>query len=258
MLNLHQIQAGYEKTTILQNVDIRFQAGEFCAFVGPNGAGKSTLLRVISGQLIPTSGEVLIHNRKLSAWKKKDLAFMLGIIPQEIQLQFDFRIEELVMMGRYPYLDAWESIKKEDKAIVDALLDRLELASMRQKYYSELSGGEKQRVMLARVLAQQAKIILLDESFSNLDIAHVVDMLQILKDLTEKEEKLVLLVSHNLNLSANFCSRMVMLKEGAIFADGTPEATMTEANLSNLFSIPLQTVQNPASHKPNLLYPGAQ
>jgi iron complex transport system ATP-binding protein len=256
MIRLQDVTSGYDKHDVLKGITLEIRQGDFVAIIGPNGAGKSTLLYTLINYLPIRSGDVFIQEKSLRQWHKKDLAKTIALIPQETVLPFDYTVKEMVLMGRYPWLELMQNWSAQDFDLVQEILVKLNLENLADRYYTQLSGGEKQRVLLARALAQQTEIILLDESLSQLDINHQVEMMQLLCDINQKEGKTIILISHNLNLAANAASRLVFLKEGRLIANGTPEQVMTTPALKELFDIDLTLQNNPISNRPNLIFPG--
>ena len=258
MLEIKKLTAGYGEQGILHQVDLEFPKGEFCALLGPNGAGKTTLLKAIVGYLPYTGGDILIKKHSLKNWSKKQLARNIALISQEFNLQFDYTVEELVLMGRFPYLSYWQNYSDKDRQIVAEILVKLDLSSYASKLYSQLSGGEKKRVSIARAMAQQTDIMLLDEAFTQLDINHQIEIMHILSQINQQEGKLILLISHNINLASEYCERIIMLKQGRVLADGKPADIINQGNLQKLYNAQLQVIQNPVTQNPNLIYPGLQ
>ncbi len=256
MIRLNRISTGYYDRKVIDNLTLDFRTGEFCSILGPNGAGKTTLLKAIIGFLPLISGEILIKGKNLGEWQRKELAKVMSLIPQEINYQFDYTVRELVLMGRYPYMSYWQTYSSRDRQEVERLLDDLELYQFRNKPYSQLSGGEKQRVHLARALVQNTDIILLDEALVHLDINHQLDIIKLLSEINRRHNKLIVLISHNINLSADYCDRIIILKDGKLFKEGTPRQVLTTGNLKRVYDTDFQVFQNPYSGKPNILYPG--
>ncbi len=256
MIKIENLSVGYFRKEVIENLSVDFEQGEFCALLGPNGAGKSTLLKSIIGFLIPEKGEVLIKNKSVSNWNKNDLARNISFIPQDFKLQFDYLVEELVLMGRFPYVGYWQSYSQKDKEITQNVLKQLDLLKLRKKQFSQLSGGERKRVTIARALAQETDILLMDEAFANLDINHQLEIMQLLSEINLKQKKLIILVSHNINLASEYCQRILMMKHGKLIADGNPEEIITTENLKKLYETNLKIIPNPLTGKPNLIYPG--
>ena len=256
MLKLKNISAGYQDKTVIQNLTLDFKRGEFCALLGPNGAGKSTLLKALIGFQSIEKGEILLKDKPLRKWNKNYLAQEISLIPQDFKLQFDHHVYDLVLMGRFPYLGYWQNYTQKDREITDRILKQLDLFKLKNKMFSQLSGGEKKRVSIARSLAQQTEIILMDEAFANLDINHQLEIMQLLSEINHEYKKMIILVSHNINLAADYCDRIIMMKEGKIIADGNPENTIKSETIRELYGTNLKIVKNPLSGKPNLIYPG--
>ena len=256
MLKIKNISAGYQNKDVIQDLSLDFKMGEFCALLGPNGAGKSTLLMTMIGFQTITQGEILLKKTSLKEWKKNELAKVISLIPQNFKLQFDHRVYDLVLMGRFPYLGYWQNYTKKDRDITDRILKQLDLFKLKDKMFSQLSGGEKKRVSIARVLAQQTEIILMDEAFANLDINHQLEIMQTLSEINREYKKMIILVSHNINLAADYCDRIIMMKDGKIAADGNPEKIINPDTIKELYGANLKVIKNPLSGKPNLIYPG--
>ncbi|MCK4957409.1 MAG: ABC transporter ATP-binding protein [Candidatus Cloacimonetes bacterium] len=255
-MKIENISVGYRDNEVISKLSVEFGKGDFCALLGPNGAGKSTLLKAMIGFLPLSSGEIKINDRAMSSWKKKELAQEISLIPQDFQLQFDHKVRELIMMGRFPYLGYWQNYSTKDMQIVDNIIKQLDLVEFAEKNFSQLSGGERQRVTIGRALAQQSETILMDEAFSHLDINHQLEIMQLLSKINKEQNKRIILVSHNINLASEYCDRIIMLKAGKLIADGTPEAVITDENIQELYGTRLMIIKNPVSGRPNLIYPG--
>jgi len=256
MISLKNVSVSYQQKRVLEELSIDFHKGEFCALLGPNGAGKSTLLRAILGFQLEKTGKVYVSGKELHDWPRQELAKQIAIIPQDFQLQFDYTVEDLVLMGRFPYLGRWQNYTNNDEKKVGQILMQLDLVSLKNKLYSQLSGGERRRVSIARALAQETNVLLMDEAFANLDINHQLEIMQLLSEINREHNKLIILVSHNINLASEYCGRIVMLKKGIVIADGTPENIINSKNLKELYNAELKIIKNPVSGKPNLIYPG--
>jgi len=249
------LTCGYHEQDILHGVSFRLPVSSFTALLGPNGSGKSTLLYALMGFLKARKGKILISEKELSCYKRSELARIIAYIPQELHSEFDYCVEDTVLMGRYPFMGMAQKHSPEDIRLVDDTLQKLALKPMRKRYLHQLSGGEKQRVYIARALVQQTPYILLDESLSQLDINYQLETMRLLRSICNEEQKGILLISHNLNLSANYADRMIFIKEGKILACGKPAELMREEILSDLFGVELKTAINPMSGTNNIIYP---
>lgn len=256
MIEIKDLSWGYTQRMVLKGIDLCLREEDFAVLAGPNGAGKSTLLYALLGFLTASRGSVSYYGRDLSRYKRVELARLVSYVPQESYFEFDYPVSEIVLMGRYPYLGVMQSWLPEDRLIVEKVLRQLGLESFADRYFSQLSGGEKQRVLIARALAQDTKYIFLDETLSQLDINHQIEIMNLLREIHLRHKKGVLLISHNLNLAANYAGKMILLKDGLILADGSPADLMQPALLGDLFGIELQTMINPISGMPNVIYPG--
>lgn len=254
MIELKKIKAGYSAEPVIREITSEIDEADFCMIIGPNGAGKSTLLKTILGFLPLMDGEINIRGRSLQLWHNKDLAKVVSYIPQELTMQFDYSIYEMVLMGRFPYLGYWQTYGAKDREYCEQALCKMDLYQMKDKMYSQLSGGEQQRVAIARALAQQAQVLLMDEAFSHLDLNHQMELMKILKQINKQEKKTVVVVSHNVNLAAEYSQRVIMIRDGKILADGFPEQVITAENLGKLYDTKMQVVTNPISGKPNFVY----
>ncbi len=257
-MKINNISVGYGGDPVLDGVTLTFNNSEISAVIGPNGTGKSTLLKALCGFLPLQHGSIEIEGRDLKLFRGIELAREVALIPQEVQMQFDYKVFDLVMMGRYPYLDFWQTYRKEDHLFVDHLLSELDLKHYEDKFYSQLSGGEKQRVSIARALAQDTKYILMDESFSHLDINHQIEIMELLQVINQSRGKTLILVSHNLNLAAEYCDRIILLNDGKVFADGEPSNVITARNLKEVYGVETPIMNNPTTGNPYVLYPGRQ
>jgi len=256
MIEINDLTCGYGDMDVLHGITLRIERQDFAVILGPNGAGKSTLLYALNGYLQRRQGTILIRGKALEHWHKKDLAKVIALIPQETAMPFDYTVEEMVLMGRYPWLELMQSYSAQDLQIASDIMQKLDLTALKDRFYSQLSGGEKQRVLLARALAQQTEVILLDESLSQLDINHQVEFMQLLCGINKQDGKCIILVSHNINLAANVSSHLIFLKNGRLLAHGAPAEVITQEKLKELFEIELTLMNNPLSRRPNLIFPG--
>jgi iron complex transport system ATP-binding protein len=255
MIELKNVTCGYGDFPVLKDISLQIAEGDFCALLGPNGAGKSTLLYTIMGYLKPSEGYITIFEKDIAKIKHSWLAKQIAFVPQETRSEFDHTVQETILMGRYPYLGFLQSYSSEDYEAVDAVLENLKLTEFKHRWLSEISGGEKQRVLIARALVQQTPFILLDESLSQLDINYQIEIMKLLRTIHSKENKTVLIVSHNINLASNYAERLIFLKEGKLLAAGKPEDLMQKETLKDLFAVELDIMINPHTGHPNIIYP---
>jgi len=241
-LSCHNLAFSYAKTPLLTDINLSFAAGQFVGLIGANGAGKSTLLSLLLGLTKAQSGEVCVNGRDLHAQKRREIAKQLAFVPQSIELPYAFSVQALVAMGRNPYLGAFALESTEDKRLIQDAMHKTDISHLQDRPVNTLSGGEKQRVIIARALAQQAATILLDEPIASLDICHQIETLQLIKSLTASG-KLAITALHDLNLAASYCDRLILIGQmpgssaKTIIADGLPEQVLNTENLANCFSI---------------------
>jgi len=241
MITLTNLHVSFADRRILDGLDIDFADGRITAIMGPNGCGKTTLLRCIGGLLHPTSGEVLVDNRPVTDFSAKDLARRMAFVRQHAQTDFEFSAFEIVLMGRNPYQQRLQNESKADWDIVEDCMKRTNTWHLRFAHPSQLSGGELQRVMIARALAQQTPILLLDEPVSSLDIAHQLDIMRLLREATDKT---ILIVIHDLNLALHFCDRLLLLHDGKALYHGPVAEGLTPDNISHVYGVSSHLADN--------------
>ena len=251
MLCAKNISYSVGKKTILNAVDLDISTGEIVAICGPNGAGKSSLLKIISGELKPSSGTVHIQGIALSQWDIKQLATIRAVLHQESFLSFPFLVEEVVHLGRYPYPQS-----TNNDAIVEYCLEKVGMHKYKKRTYTSLSGGEKQRVHLARILAQleeksaQPKLLMLDEPTSALDLSHQEGTLHIAAQYAKDNNYAVIVVLHDLNLAAAWSDRIIFLKEGTLYTQGSPKDILTPDIISQIYNINTRILHHPDTNRP--------
>ncbi len=251
MIEVREISFSYGQR-VLDSVSFEMGEGELLAVLGPNGSGKSTLLKIILRILSPDAGSVSINGRNLKALARREVARLIGYVAQESTVRFPLTALEFVLQGRFAQgrLIGFESEADVREAI--RAMELTETDGFATRLVSELSGGERQRVMLARAIASRPRLLVLDEPVANLDISHQVKMLKLVKDLTAAGEMSALVVTHELNLAAEFATRILMLKAGEMLACGEPREVLSETRLRTLFDTDLLVDVNPASGAPRI------
>lgn len=234
---------------VLPRLDLEIREGEFLGVIGPNGAGKSTLLHLLSGLLRANSGTISFRDKPMRAWSRLELAREVAVVPQREEQCFSFTVEEIVLMGRYARqrgLAAFDD--DEDRDVARAAIHSVGLGGFEQRLATHLSAGERQRMLIARALAQQTKVILLDEPTTSLDLHHQKNILSLLETLNGEKGITVVAVSHDLNLAAMYCRELVLLSAGNVVARGTTELVMQESLLSDVYQVPLKLQSTTGGH----------
>jgi len=236
-LELRGVAAGYGARTVLRDVDLSVDAGEWLAIVGPNGAGKSTLLRLMTGVLAPTSGEVAVEGRSLATLDRDEVARRIAVVPQPSSLPFSATVEDVVALGRLPHEDRLRGLRPADRAAVAAAIDRVGLGRLVGRDVRELSLGERQLVLLAVAIAQEAPVVMLDEPTVHLDIRHQFDVMDLLGDLNRRDGRTIVTVLHDLHLAATRIPRIVVVADGRIVADGPPAEALGGDRIRDVFGV---------------------
>ena len=229
---------------ILRGVTLELGRGEMMGLAGPNGSGKTTLLRVASGVLPAGAGAVRVRGRPTASFSRRELARELAVVPQDAHVAFPFRAGEVVLMGRSPYLGPLGFETRADLRLAEEAMARVGIASLAERSILELSGGERQLVLVARALAQDARVLLLDEPTAHLDLRHKIVVLDLVREYV-RSGRSALVVSHDLTLAARSCDRIALLREGALVATGTPADVITPQNLGTTFGIDADVLAAP-------------
>jgi iron complex transport system ATP-binding protein len=244
-LTVSEITAGYGPAAVLHGLSFELVPGEILAIVGPNGAGKSTLLKVAGGSLRPSRGSVELLGRPLASYHPRELARRVATVAQENQVAFRFTVLEIVLMGRTPHLGPFHLETGHDLAAAYAAMKRFELSDLAHRSINELSGGERKRVFLARALAQEPRVIFLDEPTAFLDLRHAAEILVQFRKLCAQDGLAVVATMHDLNAAASYADRVLLLNSGAAIACGPPDEVLTAANLEQVYRVKVHIGRNP-------------
>ncbi len=236
ILRVEGLSFGYPGRDVLAGVEFGARAGEIVGLCGPNGAGKSTLLRLILGLLRPSVGRVMLAGDPVAALARREIALRAALLMQDSPLELPLSAREVVALGRLPHLRRFQAERPSDQAAIDAAMDLTDTRSFADRQVTELSGGERHRVQLARALAQETPLLLLDEPTASFDVAHQLQALQVLRAAAARG-RAVLVAMHDLSLAARACDRVILLGEGRLQADGPPAQALTEENLARLFHV---------------------
>jgi iron complex transport system ATP-binding protein len=256
MLSIENICVAYGKRPVLQDINFGVQRGEVLALIGPNGAGKTTLLRTINGTLHPTSGRVLVNGQDITHLAEAQRARLMAVVPQARQMPEAFTVWETVLLGRTPYLGWLGRATPSDREMVETALVRTETLELSERRIGQLSGGEQQRVLLARALAQDTPLLLLDEPTTHLDLHHQADLLNLALDLAHTHQLAVVMALHDLNHASLYADRVALLEQGRLLALGSPADVLTAARLSQVYRMPLHVVTHPDYGVPLILPDG--
>lgn len=246
VIAVNGLSAGYQNKSILNNVSFSVKRGEMIGIIGPNGAGKSTLLKTIRGLLPKQNGSIVLFETDIDALSERDFARNVAYLQQHVDVSFGYTGKELVMAGRYPYLEWWQGESADDETIVRQCMEYTGVWDLADTSVEQVSGGQKQRILLAKVLAQKTPILFLDEPTTGLDIVYQEEIFRFCETLC-KAGKTVIMVAHELNLAAKFCNRLLLVANGGILADGSPEEVLDAGHLSIAYNVPVKVIKNPNS-----------
>jgi iron complex transport system ATP-binding protein len=237
LLNVDGVECRYGSIKVLEDVNLRVEDGDFVGILGPNGSGKTTLLKSISRILKPHKGTILLNEADIYSLKSVEVAKQLAVVPQDTSIGFNFAALDIVLMGRNPHMKRFQMESEKDMAIARKVMNLTNIWHLAERPINELSGGEKQRVIIARALAQEPKILLLDEPLTHLDIINQLEIMDLVKELCVKEKLIVLAVFHDFNLAARYCNSAIMLKNNRVFAAGNLTDVLTSENIKSVFHV---------------------
>ena len=249
-MQIEGLTFSYGEKAAADNVTIHIDEGEFVGLIGPNGSGKSTVLKNVYRGLIPDSGKITLDGENLLKMPYKKSALKMAVVGQENDVPFDFLVEEIVAMGRSPHKKLFDIDNAHDKELVHHALEHLGMEDMAKRNYLNLSGGEKQRVIIARAIAQESDFFILDEPTNHLDISYQMQIFDFIKRL----KVTVLSAIHDLNMAALYCDRIYVMKSGKIVMQGTPEEVLTPENLIKVYGVRSSVVRHPITGKLSITY----
>lgn len=236
-LETRSLEYSYGEKDVLDGVSFELRPGEVLGILGPNGCGKTTLLRNLNKNLRPKVGCVLLDDADLEGMQKKDIAKKVATVPQTNEIGFAFTVREIVEMGRMPFQEAFRGNSSEDERIVDEAMEQAGVSCMADRYINTMSGGERQRTIIARALAQTPKVLLMDEPTLHLDISMQFEILDLVHRLSRESGLSVVIVSHDLPMVARYCDTIILLHDGRIFASGSPDEVLTTENMRTVFNV---------------------
>lgn len=252
-LEMRHVALGYDHHPVLKDITFKALPGQLVGLIGPNGSGKSTIIKALSRLIRPASGEILVGGRDIAGIPRRELACLVGVVPQLPLLPSTFTAFEIVLMGRNPHLGLFQSESKEDWAIAREAMEKTGTTTLANRHVNELSGGEIQSLLIARVLVQETSAVLLDEPTANLDIGRQMDMLDLIKNLCREKNLTALAALHDLNLAAQYCDCLLLIDDTGVYAQGTPEEVITDANIKQVYGIANCVFRHPANGLPTVL-----
>ncbi|KKI90315.1 hypothetical protein WQ54_20315 [Bacillus sp. SA1-12] len=253
MIDIQNVTGGYQQKAIIKNLTLTIETGKFYALIGPNGSGKTTLIKLITGVLPIQEGSITLFETSIKSYQALERAKIIAVLSQEVQVEFDFLVEEIVMLGRYPHQTGFfKHSSKRDHLVVEEIMKQTDVYQFRKQPFKQLSGGEKQRVLLAKALAQEPKILFLDEPTNHLDMKHTVTMLQQLKEYQQRRQLTIVAILHDLNTAALFADQIGLLNEGELVDTGDVSILQNEELLTRIYEVEVKTNHHPVLPKPQL------
>lgn len=253
MIEVNRLSKSFDGRTVVNDVSFAADKGETLGIIGPNGSGKSTLLKLVSGVDQPDSGNIRLQEKALKAYSRKELARMIAVLQQDALPPIGFTVREVLEMGRFPFQN-WLGEETEDKSgFIDGILEHLRLAPFESRTLEHLSGGERQRVALGKVMAQQPRLLLLDEPTTYLDIGYQMQMMDTVRRWQTEEELTVVAVLHDLNLAAQYCDRLLLLHQGRVVKIGTPWEVLERSLIKEVYETEPIITSHPVTGAPQLL-----
>lgn len=254
MINVQNLVGGYTHSPIIKGLDLEIKKGEFFALLGPNGSGKTTLFKLITGQLPTISGKVFIGGKEISSFSKLDKAKKMAVLTQEVQVSFDYTVEEIISLGRYPHQKGiFKQLSKHDRKVIEEVMETTQIRDYRKTPFRMISGGEKQRVLLAKALAQEPEILLLDEPTNHLDIKHTFQMLNLLKERQLTTGLTIFSILHDLNVASLYADRIALLHNGSFLEVGDVDLLRKEDQLKKVYEVKVKSQSHPTVPNPQLL-----
>jgi iron complex transport system ATP-binding protein len=249
MLHADRISYAYRASDrlVVDEVSLTVAAGDLVGILGPNGSGKTTLLKMLSGTLTPSAGTIAFDRRPLSEWKRRDLARRIALVPQETHAPFDFTVLDIVLMGRFPHLGTFTLEGPADLSIAQQALASTGTSAFEHRPFATLSGGEKQRVVIASALAQSPELLLLDEPTASLDLGHQIDVELLLAGLNRDRGVTLVLSTHDLNLAAALCRQLILLRDGRVIAQGPTDEVLTPDTVRALYGVEADVHRHPVA-----------
>ena len=252
-LEMQNVTLGYSHHPVMEGITFKASPGQLVGLIGPNGSGKSTIIKALSNLLRPGSGKILVDKKEIHTIPRRDLACMVGVVPQLPLLPSTFSAFEIVLMGRNPHLGLFQSESRHDWELARQAMEKTGTSTLANRHVNELSGGEIQCILIARVLVQETLAILLDEPTANLDIGRQIEILDLIKKLCRDNNLTVLAALHDLNLAAQYCDRLLLIDQRHIHAQGTPAEVITDTNMKQVYGAENCVFTHPLNGLPTVL-----
>ena len=252
-LRLDKVSLGYGRRIVLDNISLEVKPGEILGIIGPNGSGKSTLIKGMTRLIPPTAGQIFIDGQDITSMSRSDLSRLVAVVPQNAAFPELFTAFEVVLMGRTPHLGLLRYEGEKDLTIVQRAMEATQTTAFAERRISELSGGERQRLTIARALAQESKIILLDEPTAHLDINYQIETLDLARQLCREQKLIIVTALHDLNLAAQYCDRLVILHQGKIHSQGTPKSVINAQTIKEVYGAEVYVYPHPVNDLPATL-----
>ena len=256
ILKAEHLQTGYDKKTIIEDMSLVIPDHKISVIIGSNGCGKSTLLKTFARLLSPMKGTIRLDGKEYGSLPPKKLAQIIGLLPQSPLVPEGIKVSDLIGRGRYPYLEPFRGMQKEDFEAVDEAMEMMGVTEFADRNVDELSGGQRQRVWIAMALAQQTDILFLDEPTTYLDITYQVEILDLLTELNRKRHTTIVMVLHDINLSARYADHLIALRDGKLITEGTPAKVITEELIREVFRLESVVTSDPVSGSPFIIPKG--
>lgn len=253
ILKLENVWGGYDEEDVIRGVSIGVSSGDFLGIIGPNGSGKSTLFKLVSRALNIRNGLISYEGADIRRMKLKEYSRKIAFVAQDVFVDFSFTAWEIVLMGRIPHLGRLEFETAKDFNAAENAMKLTNTMYLRDKFIDELSAGERQRVMIAKALAQEPALLLLDEPTSHLDIGHQIQTLDLLRKLNRQSGLTIIIVIHDLNLAGEYCNRLALMRGGSVFKEGDPDQVLTYQNIESVYDTVVVVNRNPVTKKPYVI-----
>lgn len=253
ILQSKEVSSGYDGRIIVHNVDITIPKNQISVILGSNGCGKSTMLKTFCRLLKPCGGKITLNNTSVNTIPSKEIAKVIGLLPQSAQAPEGIKVVDLISRGRFPYRKMMASMTKEDFEAVAEAMEFMGVTELADRNIEELSGGQRQRVFIALALAQQTDILFLDEPTTYLDIAYQIEILDLLKELNQKRKTTIIMVLHDINLSTRYADYIFAMKAGKLIRQGTPKEVITVENIKEIYGLDSEIIIDPVSHSPYMI-----